>query len=188
MDELRKKAEQEKLARMQGIKLKNPETILSPKRNRIEEAMGGKFSNSQFPISNEDSMPNLRKRPEDALLKIENSTGRGYANFLRKFFLGAAVLVLMGIIAIGGEAIFGNLKNTKSPAPEATVQAVGKLIELPEGETPTVATISDLEPLKGQEFFSKAAIGDKVLIFDKAKEAILYRPSDDKIISKASLK
>jgi hypothetical protein len=54
---------------------------------------------------------------------------------------------------------------------------VGSMIELPEGETPTLATVSDVSKLSGQKFFEKAQNGDKVLIYSNAGRAILYRPS-----------
>lgn len=62
------------------------------------------------------------------------------------------------------------------------VVRVGRLIELPKNETPTVATVSDVSKLKGQQFFANAVNGDKVLIYEKAKKAILYRPSINRII------
>ncbi|MBI2030267.1 hypothetical protein HYT05_01450 [Candidatus Kaiserbacteria bacterium] len=68
-----------------------------------------------------------------------------------------------------------------------TVDAVGKLIALPEGEQPTVATVSDPAKLKDQAFFAKAQMGDKVLIYTKAKKAYLYRPSKDLLIEVAPI-
>lgn len=62
------------------------------------------------------------------------------------------------------------------------VEKVGKLIKLPEGELPTVATVSDLERLKQQEFFTKAKVGDKVLLYPQAKKAFLYDPVDNVIL------
>ena len=67
------------------------------------------------------------------------------------------------------------------------VAQVGKLIILPEGETPTLATLSDLEKLKDQSFFAKAKTGDKVLIYTNAKKAILYSPELNKIVEVAPI-
>jgi hypothetical protein len=66
-----------------------------------------------------------------------------------------------------------------------TVDQIGKLIELPVNEQPTVATVSDINKLKGQAFFEKAQNGDKVLIYATAKKAYLYRPSMNRLIDVA---
>jgi len=58
---------------------------------------------------------------------------------------------------------------------------VGKLMELPH-ETPTIATVTDVNKLEDQPFFAKAQNGDKVLIFSAAQRAIIYRPSTNKVI------
>ena len=67
------------------------------------------------------------------------------------------------------------------------VAEVGKLIVLPEGETPTVATVSDPNELKNQPFFANAKAGDIVLIYTNAKEAFLYDPTENKIVDVAPL-
>lgn len=66
-----------------------------------------------------------------------------------------------------------------------TVAQVAKLMMLPTGETPTVAVIQDVTKLKGQAFYTNAQNGDAVLIYTAAKEAIIYRPSIQKIIEVA---
>ena len=67
------------------------------------------------------------------------------------------------------------------------VGAVGKLLVLPADEQPTIATVADLDKLKDQPFFVNAQVGDKVLIYATAKKAILYRPSENKILELAPL-
>lgn len=63
---------------------------------------------------------------------------------------------------------------------------VGKLIDLPD-ETPTVATVTDKEKLQSQPFFTRAENGDKVLIYQEAQKAYLYRPSQHLLIEVAPL-
>lgn len=62
------------------------------------------------------------------------------------------------------------------------INQVGKLVNLPADETPTVATVTDKEKLKNQPFFTQAENGDSILIYLQAKKAILYRSSINKII------
>ena len=64
---------------------------------------------------------------------------------------------------------------------------VSKLIILPLDEEPTVATVTDIEKLKDQAFFANAQVGDKVIIYSTAKKAILFRPSENKIVEVAPL-
>lgn len=70
---------------------------------------------------------------------------------------------------------------------ESLVAELGKLMELPTDETPTIATIADKDKLKDQPFFAKAENGDKLLAYTKAMQAILYRPSANKIINVAPI-
>ncbi|MDP3793434.1 MAG: hypothetical protein Q8R07_01640 [Candidatus Uhrbacteria bacterium] len=66
------------------------------------------------------------------------------------------------------------------------VKKVSQLMVLPE-EPPSVATITDLEQVKGQPFFARAKVGDRVLIFSIAKKAVLYDPVNHKIVEVAPL-
>jgi len=47
--------------------------------------------------------------------------------------------------------------------------------------------VSDISKLQGQAFFASAKNGDKVLIYSKAKQAILYDPLANKIVKVSSL-
>lgn len=69
----------------------------------------------------------------------------------------------------------------------AIVAKVGRLIDLPQGETPTIATVSDLQKLQNEPFFAKAKQGDIVLIYTGAQEAYLYDPVQDKLVEVAPI-
>ena len=79
------------------------------------------------------------------------------------------------------------LERVSSPQAEKKtldlVTEVAKLIALPEGETPSLATVTGAEKLRNQEFYKNALDGDKVLIYQKAHMAYLYRPSTRKLIN-----
>ncbi len=62
------------------------------------------------------------------------------------------------------------------------VKKVGAMIELPEDEEPTLATVTNKERLDDQPFFRRAQNGDKILIYQASGRAVLYRPSVGKII------
>lgn len=82
------------------------------------------------------------------------------------------------------------LSNPSEAAKAANAELIAKVsthTQVPQGETPTIATVTDVSKLKSQAFFAKAENGDKVLIYTQAKRAILYRPSTDKIIEIAPI-
>ena len=111
-------------------------------------------------------------------------------------FASQSLIIIFGLFIIlfvcAGLAVFFYLqyqktqselaKTTQSNEQAALIAEVGKLIVLPNGEQPTIATVSDISRLKGQSFFMHARDGDKVLIYTKAQEAILYDPQMNKIV------
>lgn len=112
--------------------------------------------------------------------------------------LGATVIALLAIFAI---KTYTNLREARqelqaiqndpnAKAKEESkkiVDEVGKLVVLPQGEEPTVATVTDPTKLNDQPFFANSLAGDKVLIYQDAQRAILYRPSENKVIEIAPL-
>ncbi len=60
-----------------------------------------------------------------------------------------------------------------------------KQADVPTDETPNVATITDVNALQDQVFFKVAKNGDKILIYEKKKIIVLYRPSEEKVIATA---
>ena len=106
-------------------------------------------------------------------------------------------VILVGVVVLSsGTAVYfynqySGLKQDPNKVAQEEVSKVvaqvGKLIVLPEGETPTLATVADIEKLKDQSFFAKAQTGDKVLIYTNAKRAILYNPGLNKIVEVAPI-
>jgi flagellar basal body-associated protein FliL len=98
---------------------------------------------------------------------------------------------LLVIFCIAGMIFFYNeyqeLKNNPTAAVKQEtvilVEDVNKLMVLPKGEDPTVATVTDKDKLSSQTFFKDAQNGDKLLAYTIAQKAILYRPSIKKIIN-----
>ncbi len=112
--------------------------------------------------------------------------------------LGRTSLFIIIILIVGG--MYGTVHYhnkykslTVDPNIEAQkmtdqlVLSLGKLMELPKDEVPTVATISDKEKLSGQSFFTNAENGDILFAYTNAMKAILYRPSTNKIINVAPI-
>jgi hypothetical protein len=103
-----------------------------------------------------------------------------------------AIISLMLFFAGTTYYLYNKLHTVKSPAavlaekikknPLSILETVGQFIELPQGEDPVIATVTDPKKLQDQEFFKKAQTGDKVIVFSNAKLAILFRPSTNKII------
>ena len=55
-------------------------------------------------------------------------------------------------------------------------------MQLPEGEDPTIATVSDLEQLSNQPVFTFAKEGDRVLLFPRSMKIIIYDEEEDRIV------
>lgn len=81
----------------------------------------------------------------------------------------------------------GSKSNISSQQINSVVTRVSKIAILPKQETPTIATVVHASQLKSQAFFLNAQDGDQVLIYHKAKEAILYRPSSNQIVTIAPI-
>jgi hypothetical protein len=117
---------------------------------------------------------------------------------MKKVILYRIIIVVGLIIAFVASLYFYvQYQNTKKLLQNPTLMAneeakaliakVSTIIELPTGEDPSIATVSDKSKLADQPFFARAQNGDKVLIYTRAKEAILYRPSENKLIQVAPI-
>lgn len=69
----------------------------------------------------------------------------------------------------------------------AIAAEVSQLVDLPQGETPVIATVTDPTKLADQPFFKNAKIGDQVLIYQTAAKAYLYDPAAKKVLEVSDL-
>lgn len=113
---------------------------------------------------------------------------------IKKSILGFIIIIIVAG-SLGTSAYFYKQyekikKNPNIVAQEevkSLTSKVGQLMVLPTDEAPNIATVVDKEKLKDQPFFKNTLNGDKILIYTKAKKAILYRPNTNKIIEFAPL-
>ncbi len=141
-------------------------------------------------------MPRLVKESSALVFQTETPIAAPQKKKMRKWKVVAGFFVFFFIIAGYGTAFYF-YKNyqilKKNPVVEdqeesrRLVNEVGKLMRLPDNETPTIATVSNKDEVKTQEFFKQAENGDKLLAFVKSKKAILYRPSEKRIIEVAPI-
>jgi uncharacterized protein (UPF0333 family) len=123
----------------------------------------------------------------------ENQRKEGIRKVFFKLLLFFAILIVIGISVYfyiqyqNTQKMLQNPTIASSEEAKSLTEKVSRIIELPQGEDPTVATVSDKAQLPDYPFFQKATNGDKVLFFEKAKQAFLYRPSINKIIAVGSL-
>jgi hypothetical protein len=102
------------------------------------------------------------------------------------------VLAVTLLTAAGAAAYFYNQIGEEPQAKQqeeldTLLARVGQLLVLPEGEQPTIATVSDVNLLRDQPFFARAKNGYRVLIYTNARKAILYDPVAHKIVEIAPL-
>lgn len=98
-------------------------------------------------------------------------------------------VLLLGAMGAAGYFYYQYKHPEKAAEKEVkdVVEAVSALMVLPEGETPTLATVTDKAKLGDKQFFQKSENGDKVLIYSGAGKAILYRPDQNKIVDVAAI-
>jgi len=102
------------------------------------------------------------------------------------FIIGGAVIVLLLVVA---GYLFWQLtiKNDPAAANKETIERVtkqvGQIFQVPADEEPQVAKVTDPAKIKDQPFFAGVAQDDYVIIYQKAKLALLYREKDRKLIN-----
>ncbi len=133
----------------------------------------------------------------DDLVSVESVGGTASETAKKRRVTKTGFLGSLGVILVVGSlglAVYFYLAYqkalvTQTPSAElaSLLISISKHFELPSGETPTLATVTDRDKLSGQDFFAASQNGDKVLLYQEAKQAILYRPSTGKIINVAAI-
>lgn len=93
------------------------------------------------------------------------------------------ILFVLGLLLVACATYY--FLSTRSTPELTTFEEVKSRVErhlvLPTDEQPALVTVTD--PTKVQtEFLKNSKVGDKVLIYQKNRRAIIYRPSIDRII------
>lgn len=195
------------VAQSQGVRLHRPEQVSRPK-NRIERALS-QSSKENFlpPIPHKNPVVETVVKAEPVVEKLVPKVEEPKIEKVivpkkpinwrpLKVVFRVGIFVIVCLMALGS-VVYGGYRGVKyisginhsneANSYSSIISEVGKIVELPPNEDPTVATVTNLEPLKGQEFFKDAMVGDKVLIFSKSKKAVLYRPSESRVIVIAPL-
>jgi hypothetical protein len=119
------------------------------------------------------TVENLEKNRAEARVQTKNKTS------------SPVIALLVGLIIGGGVG----WSVGKLPAPPITsssdadvLNQISQYMELPTDEAPEIANVLDPSKLADTPFFAKAQVDDKLILFVGIKKAILYRPSNAKII------
>lgn len=110
-------------------------------------------------------------------------------NNTQKTILMYLPLTLLILVIAGGAFLFyqyqqaqANLK-TQQAQPQTPLEAMARLMELPQGEDPVLQTVEKKEDINKNPLFAKVENGDIIAIYPKKSQAIVYRPSTNKIIA-----
>lgn len=149
-----------------------------------EQANAESSANIEMPPPHAE-IPPAPERAQESPLR-PNPTAQRNKRALKK--IGIAVIIILALL--GAARIFHwwnwglSAQEIQQREVVSLVQKVGKLMILPHGETPVVATVTNAQLLKqSQPFYQDAQNGDVLMIYSQAQRAILYRPGTDMIIN-----
>lgn len=128
-------------------------------------------------------MPQAPQMREDApIARARVTPKRNQERMVMTIAAGAAALLVVILLGYGVTKAWSYFFAGSEAEVRGLVADVSDHMLLPEDETPTLATVTDMHALEGQAFFKNAAEGDKVLMYMRSQKAIIYRPSIDRII------
>lgn len=108
-----------------------------------------------------------------------NGTRKGVKKWL---IMATAAVVLL--LAVAGYLLWQILKQDSAEAIITRVTSqVSTMLHVPIDEEPQVAKVTEPDKIKDQPFFANVQKDDYLLVYQKAKLAILYREKDRKLIN-----
>ncbi len=130
---------------------------------------------------------------------LRDTTGQATQNSAINFFWRAlrffrsrrrvAAMIVIVFIILGGYFVYEKYFNL-TPAEKAkkelaaAVAGVSKLIILPQGDEPVLATVTDAKTLIAQQaFFAGSENGDQLLLFPRNLKAVLWSPSRNVVVN-----
>lgn len=119
------------------------------------------------------------------------STNKKRFNTKNLFAVFAVLIILtMGIYILKLQRDKNDIKNAQKIAEEVVkketgdiISRVSKIMLLPNDEQPVLMTVLDKEKLKDQPFFKDSEKDDSILVYAKARKAIVYRKRINKIVN-----
>ena len=127
--------------------------------------------------------------PSDERMVQHTTLFQRLFRFIRHFFIWFFLIIVIlwsyGFYELGRYVVYQeNPGLAGQQQADAILQKVGRLIELPANETPTMVTITNAASVKQtQPFLANAENGDVLIIYTTDHTAILYRPSQNKLIA-----
>ncbi|MEO6761593.1 MAG: hypothetical protein ABI220_04440 [Candidatus Saccharimonadales bacterium] len=93
------------------------------------------------------------------------------------------VVIIVAIVVIMGASwlMVEKLHKQDLDNVQAIMQDISKHYLLPTNETPALATVTDSKKVQSA-FAGKVEDGDKILIYQTNRKAVVYRPSIDRIV------
>lgn len=111
--------------------------------------------------------------------------GRWYNATMKKVFLAAISVVLLASV-VANIVLLRKYQQARDSNPSNQTQQIvselRKSTALPD-EEPSVLTVVDKAKLSNAELAKSSENGDKILLFQKAGKAVIYRPSTKKLIT-----
>lgn len=123
---------------------------------------------------------------------IKKETLARTVHFFKRYFIQTVIIVLLvlafGFFELGRYTEYNAHPNLYvQDRATQTLQKISSLIQLPKG-IPTMAIINNAASVKKtQPFLVNAKDGDVLIVYKNAEEALLYRPSTNKLITVGSI-